>query len=123
MYKALLLLRYMHTSIHTAYINEYCVLFVQVSSMLVAIFSRGIGGFDYWKVLQLIFLTTLALVPTPLESVELELKKVTTESSPFQLAIVFRALIDSLTISMSKTLTAEMELVALLELRTAIYTM
>lgn len=123
MYKALLLLRYMHTSIHTAYINEYCVLFVQVSSMLVAIFSRDIGGFDYWKVLRLIFLTTLALVPTPLESVELELKKITTESSPFQLAIVFRALIDSLTISMSKTLTAEMELVALLELRMAIYTM
>ena len=91
--------------------------------MLVAIFSRDIGGFDYWKVLRLIFLTTLALVPTPLESVELELKKVTTESSPFQLAIVFRALIDSLTISMSKTLTAEMELVALLELRMAIYTM
>ena len=95
---------------------------MQVSSMLVAIFSLDIGGLDYWKVLQLIFLTTLALVPTLSESVELELKKAITESFPFRLAIVFRTLIDSLTISTSRILIAKMELVALLELRMAIYT-
>ena len=91
--------------------------------MLVATSSRDIGGLDYWRVKQLISLTILALVPIPLENVGLELKQVATVSSLFQLAIAFRVLIDSPTISTSRILTAEMELVALLELRMATYTM
>ena len=96
---------------------------LQVSSTLVAISSLGIGGLDYWKVKQLISLTTLGLVPIPLGNVELELKQVATASSQFQPAIVFRALIDSLPISTSKIHTAEMVLVVLLELQMATYTM
>lgn len=98
-------------------------LFIQVSSMLVAISSLDIGGFDYSKVLQLTFLITLALVTIPLENVELVLKQVTTESSRFLLVTAYRALIDSLTTSMSGTLTAKMELGALFELQMATYTM
>ena len=95
---------------------------LQVSSTLVAISSLGIGGSDYWKVKRLISLTTLGLVPIPLGNVELELKQAATASSQFQPAIAYQALIDSPTISTSRIRTAEMELVALLELQMVTYT-
>jgi hypothetical protein len=71
----------------------------------------------------MISLATLALVPIPLENVELELKRVATESSQFQQAIAFQDLIDSLIISTFRIRTAEMELVALSELRMETCTM
>lgn len=90
--------------------------------MLVATFSLDTGGLDYWKVIPPTFPITLAPVPTPLGNVELELKRVATESSPFRLATAFPAPTESQTTSTSKTHSAKMESVAPFELRTAIYT-